>query len=104
MCPAKLDGQDKGNLISLLTNDIELLEVFYAHTISPIAIAMITCLIMLKFFARMHIVSAFIALCSYLIMALVIPFYIDKKGRKIGQDNRQATGEFSSYIFESFRG
>ena len=104
LCPAKLDGQDKGNLISLLTNDIELLEVFYAHTISPIAIAMITCLIMLKFFAHMHIVSAFIALCSYLIMALVIPFYVDKKGRKIGQDNRQATGEFSSYILESFRG
>ena len=50
LCPAKLDGQDKGNLISLITNDIELLEVFYAHTISPIVIAILTSIIMLAIF------------------------------------------------------
>ena len=42
LCPAKLEGRDKGNLISIITTDIELLEVFYAHTISPIAIATLT--------------------------------------------------------------
>lgn len=48
LCPAKLEGKDKGNLVSVITSDIELLEVFYAHTISPAAIAtlfsMILCL------------------------------------------------------------
>ena len=49
LCPAKLEGRDKGNLISIITTDIELLEVFYAHTISPIAIAALTSLIMVCF-------------------------------------------------------
>ena len=49
LCPAKLEGRDKGNLISLITTDIELLEVFYAHTISPIAIAILTSGIMVAF-------------------------------------------------------
>ena len=55
LCPAKLDGRDKGNLISIITTDIELLEVFYAHTISPIAIAFLTSLIMEIFFFRYHV-------------------------------------------------
>ena len=49
LCPAKLEGRDKGNLISVITSDIELLEVFYAHTISPIAIAVLTSLVMVLF-------------------------------------------------------
>lgn len=104
LCPAKLDGQDKGNLISIITNDIELLEVFYAHTISPIAIALVTSLIMLRFFAHLHIITMIIALIAYLIMAVVIPIYVDKKGRKIGQESRDQIGHLSSYILESFRG
>ena len=104
LCPAKLDGQDKGNLISIITNDIELLEVFYAHTISPIAIAFVTSLIMLRFFAHLHIITMIIALIAYLIMAVVIPIYVDKKGRKIGQESRDQIGHLSSYILESFRG
>lgn len=59
LCPAKLEGKDKGNLISIITNDIELLEVFYAHTISPIAIAFFTSLIMVVFIGRYHIYAAF---------------------------------------------
>ena len=55
LCPAKLEGKDKGNLISIITNDIELLEVFYAHTISPIAIAFFTSLIMVFFIGRYRI-------------------------------------------------
>ena len=49
LCPAKLEGKEKGNLISVITSDIELLEVFFAHTVSPIAIAFLTSLIMLSF-------------------------------------------------------
>ncbi|WP_195600381.1 amino acid ABC transporter ATP-binding/permease protein [Longibaculum muris] len=104
LAPAKLDGKDKGNLISLITNDIELLEVFYAHTISPVFIAMITSLILLKFFAHMHILAMFIALIAYLIMAIVIPFYVNHKGKEIGQKNRDEIGNMSTYILESLSG
>ncbi|WP_050636425.1 amino acid ABC transporter ATP-binding/permease protein [Candidatus Stoquefichus sp. SB1] len=104
LAPAKLDGQDKGNLISLITNDIELLEVFYAHTISPVFIAVVTSLILLKFFAHMHIVAMVIALLAYLTMAIVIPFYVFDKGKELGQKNRDQIGQMSSYILESFRG
>ena len=54
LCPAKLEGRDKGNLISIITTDIELLEVFYAHTISPIAIAVLTSVFMVCFMGRYH--------------------------------------------------
>ncbi len=60
LAPAKLEGKDKGNLISIITSDIELLEVFYAHTISPVCIAFITCLIMVVFFAQYSIIAALI--------------------------------------------
>ena len=62
LCPARLEGRDKGNLISVLTSDIELLEVFYAHTISPIAIAVCTSLVMLLFFSRISAAAAVLAL------------------------------------------
>jgi ATP-binding cassette subfamily C protein len=104
LCPAKLDGQDKGNLISLITNDIELLEVFYAHTISPIFIAIITCIILLIIFMHIHIITAMIAFISYLIMGCIIPIFVDRYGRQTGLENRNRIGDFSSYILESFRG
>lgn len=104
LAPAKLDGKDKGNLISLITNDIELLEVFYAHTISPVLIAVLTSIILFICFAHMHIVAMFIAVLSYLGMAILIPFYVNHKGRAIGQENRDKIGHMSSYILESFRG
>ena len=53
LAPAKLEGKDKGNLIAILTSDIELLEVFYAHTISPVCIAVLTCAVMIAFFCQL---------------------------------------------------
>lgn len=104
LCPAKLDGKDKGNLIALITNDIELLEVFYAHTISPVFIAVFTSFIMLLFFAHLHIAAVIIAFTAYILMAIVIPFYVNKKGKDIGFKNRQKIGHMSSFLLESFRG
>lgn len=104
LAPAKLDGRDKGDLISLITNDVELLEVFYAHTISPVAIAFVMALILLKFFAHLHIYAFVIAFIAYIVMAIVIPFYVNHQGKDIGQENRDAIGKLSSYILESFRG
>lgn len=104
LAPAKLDGKDKGNLISIITSDIELLEVFYAHTISPVFIAIIVSSIMLKFFSHMHVIAMIIALISYLIMAVIIPVLVDKLGRTIGNENRNKIGGFSSFVLETFRG
>ncbi|MEG0276950.1 MAG: ABC transporter ATP-binding protein [Coprobacillus sp.] len=103
LAPSKLDGKDKGNLISLITNDVELLEVFYAHTISPVIIAILTSLIMLKFFAHIHIVTMVIAAIGYVCMGVVIPFYVHKKGMKIGNTYRHKVGEYSSSVLETYR-
>ncbi len=75
LCPAKLEGRDKGNLISIITTDIELLEVFYAHTISPIAIATLTSAIMVIFIGRYHVLAGLLALAAYLMVGVVIPLH-----------------------------
>ena len=68
LCPAKLEGRDKGNLISIITSDIELLEVFYAHTISPIAIAVVTSVIMVLFIGYCSPVAGVVALVGYCLL------------------------------------
>lgn len=103
LAPSKLDSKDKGNLISLITNDIELLEVFYAHTVSPVLIAIVTSFVMLRFFAHIHILAMIIALIGYLCMGILIPFYVHQKGKKIGNDYRNKVGDFSSSILEVYR-
>ena len=96
LAPAKLDGKDKGNLIALMTYDVELLEVFYAHTISPTIIALFTSLILLILFAHMNIIAMLIALVAYITMGIIIPFTVNKIGEKSGQKSRDATGDFIS--------
>lgn len=86
LCPAKLEGRDKGNLISIITTDIELLEVFYAHTISPIAIAFLTSLIMVIFIGSYHILTGIFALTAYVVVGAVIPLWNGKK-EKTGEWN-----------------
>ena len=102
LCPAKLDNKEKGNLISLITHDIELLEVFYAHTISPVVIALMISVIMLVIFYHLHYITMLIALIAYLFIGFVIPLYVDK--RQAGENSRNQIGHFSSYILEIFRG
>lgn len=104
LAPAKLEGRDRGNLISLITQDIELLEVFYAHTISPILIAIITCIILLILFASMHIGLMLIALLAYIAIGVLLPLYITKLGRSKGNIYRDKFGEMSSFTLESLRG
>ena len=104
LAPAKLEGKEKGNLISVITTDIELLEVFYAHTIAPIVIAVITSAIMAIFIGRYHVLLAVVAVCSYLIVGLVIPFMNSKFGRETGRKYRKLFGELNSYVLESLRG
>ena len=104
LCPAKLDGKGKGNLISILTTDIELLEVFYAHTISPIAIAVLTCLIMEVFFFHYSIPAGLFALCGYAAVGILVPVWNSRKGAGAGMDFRNEFGELNSFVLDSLRG
>ena len=104
LCPAKLEGRDKGNLISIITTDIELLEVFYAHTISPIAIATLTSMIMVIFIGRYHWIAGLLALAAYLIIGVAIPMWNGKRGSQKGMEFRTNFGELNSFVLDSLRG
>ena len=97
LAPAKLEGKDKGNLISIITTDTELLEVFYAHTISPIIIAFITSVIMTIFLGA-------IALVAYFIVGVIIPVWSSNQGDETGQQYRDELGDLNSYFLSSIRG
>ena len=104
LCPAKLEGRDKGNLISIITTDIELLEVFYAHTISPIAIATLTSIIMVIFIGKYHWLAGVLALAAYLIVGVAIPMWNGKRGSQKGMEFRTNFGELNSFVLDSLRG
>ena len=104
LCPAKLDGRDKGNLISIITTDIELLEVFYAHTISPIAIAALTSIIMVIFIGRYHWLAGVLALAAYLMVGVAIPMWNGRRGSRKGMEFRTSFGELNSFVLDSLRG
>lgn len=104
LAPAKLEGKDKGNLIAILTSDIELLEVFYAHTISPVCIAVLTCAVMIAFFASYHPALALIALAGYVTVGVILPMITSKMGKEDGNRYRNQFGEINTYFLDSIRG
>lgn len=104
LTPAKLEGRDKGNLVSLITSDIELLEVFYAHTISPIIIAIVTSLIMVAFIGRYHAGLGVFAAIAYSIIGFILPMMNSKRGKEDGFAYRNKFGELNSFILDSLRG
>lgn len=104
LCPAKLECRDKGDLISVITSDIELLEVFYAHTISPVVIAILNSIVMCIFIGRIHLLLALVALMAYVIVGLFIPVIISGKSKDTGNSFRDKTGELSSFVLDSLRG
>lgn len=104
LAPAKLDGSRKGNLISIITSDIELLEVFYAHTISPIAIAVVTSLFMIVFIGRIHPALGILAFCFYILVGLVIPLVNGKRGGELGQNYRNSFGDLNTCVLDNLYG
>ena len=87
LCPAKLEGKDRGNLISIITSDIELLEVFYAHTISPIAIAVVTEAVMIGFLSFFHPLAALLAFAAYMSVGCALPLWNGKRTGGAGTDH-----------------
>lgn len=104
LCPAKLEGKDKGNLISVITSDIELLEVFYAHTISPAVIATLFSTILCVFIGSFHPVLGVIALAAYVAIGVVMPMAISKISGEDGVKFRTKSGQLSGFVLDSLRG
>ena len=104
LAPAKLEGKDKGDLISIITSDIELLEVFYAHTISPICIAALFSLLLCLFIGSYHWALGLLALGAYLVVWVVIPLATSKLSGDTGLKFRSKSGALSSFVLDSLRG
>ena len=104
LCPAKLEGRDKGDLIALITSDVELLEVFYAHTISPICIAILTELVMVLFIGSWHWSQGLLALAAFLAVGVVLPLLISRRSGSLGDELRADNGALAAYMLESIRG
>lgn len=102
--PQKIQGKDKGKLISILTSDIELLEVFYAHTISPVSIAFIHTLVFFIILWKFSPIYSLILLTFHIILALIIPIITEKLAGTIGKKQRENYSVLNSLILESFKG
>ncbi len=104
LCPAKLEGRGKGDLIALITSDVELLEVFYAHTISPVCIAILVETIMCLFIGSWHPAAGLLALCAYLCVGVLLPVIIFRRSGALGDELRAQNARLSAFMLENIRG
>ena len=104
LCPAKLEGRDRGDLIAVITSDIELLEVFYAHTISPIAIAALFTIILCGFIGSFHWALGLLALGAYATVGVLLPLAVSRLSGDGGRKLRAQSGELSAFVLDSLRG
>ena len=104
LCPAKLEGKDKGNLIAIITSDIELLEVFYAHTISPVCIAFLFSTLMIIFISSYHVALGMLAMLAYAVVGIMIPLLTSRLSGDDGTRFRTKSGILSSFVLDSLRG
>lgn len=104
LAPAKLEGRNKGNLVSMVTSDVELLEVFYAHTISPALIALIVSIGMVIFIGFQSPVLAVVAALAYVTLGILIPWVSSKFAGTLGRDVRDRIGLMNTFVLDSLRG
>lgn len=104
LAPAKLEGENPGKLISIIMGDIELLEVFYAHTISPIMIAFFTFVLLMIFYVNINPVLALIALISYLTIGVFIPYFASSMSKDIGVNIRENIGSLNGKFLDKLKG
>lgn len=104
LAPAKLEGRDKGDLMSLVTADIELLEVFYAHTVSPVLIAAVMAAGMAVALGLQSPWFAVLAVALYAAIALVVPFAGSRLCSRLGREQRDSIGSMNAFMLESLRG
>lgn len=104
LAPARLEGRGKGEIVSLVTSDIELLEVFYAHTISPIAIALVCTIVFEIFLAQISGLLALVRLALYAVFGIVVPLVAARACGQAGRASREVVGSMSAYVLDSLRG
>ncbi len=104
LTPSKLETREKGNLITLITSDIEQLEVFYAHTIAPVIIAAVTSVVMVFFIGGQHVILGVIAALAYFTVGVLIPFANSRGGQQQGSAYRESFACANTYFLESLRG
>lgn len=104
LTPAKLAGSDSGALISTVTADVELLEVFYAHTISPICIAALMAVVMGAFLSGIHPALAAVALASYALVGVAVPVAVSRASGGEGRRSRDLAAGLSGFVLDGLRG
>lgn len=104
LAPAKLAGKGKGDLIAMLTTDVELLEIFFAHTISPVAIAVTTTIVYAIVAATLSPWMALALIVSHLIIGIIVPRFFATGVRNLGPAIRGAAGELDNVMFDDMRG
>ena len=104
LCPAKLEGRDKGDLISLITSDVELLEVFYAHTVSPICIAFVVEVLMCVFIGSFHWSLGVLAFVAFCCVGVALPVVISRRSGALGDELRAQSGALAAFMLENIRG
>lgn len=105
LCPAKLESKKKGSIIAMITSDIETLEVFYAHTISPICIAVIVSLAVFIFVGNVsHWYIALTALLGYVLVGIVLPLVSSARLKESGVRYRAEFAGFNAFFLDSIRG
>ena len=104
LAPAKLEGRNKGDLISIITSDIELLEVFYAHTISPIFIAIIFSTIFAVVIFSYNIYLGLLSVIAYIFVGFIVPVIMSKLNNDDGLLFRSKAGKLSSIVLDNLRG
>jgi len=104
LAPAKLQGKDRGDLIALITADIEMLEVFYAHTIAPITIAVLTNSLIALILGAISPIFGFLGLVSFLLVGFAIPYFSSAVVAKNGLVYRQVFAFTNHYVLDSLRG
>lgn len=104
LAPAKLETKDSGSMISVVTTDIELLEVFYAHTISPVAIAIVVCTTVFAIMWHYHVAYALLIGFIYFVLSIVVPVVTYNIGKETGDSQRKALSHLNNIILDTFRG
>ncbi|MCR4870075.1 MAG: thiol reductant ABC exporter subunit CydC [Atopobiaceae bacterium] len=104
LAPAKLAGADRGSLVSTITSDVELLEVFYAHTISPIVIATIMIVIMCVFQGLIHPVLALVAFLAYFAVGVAVPLFTSRASGGAGRESRDKAASLAGFVLDGLRG
>lgn len=105
LCPAKLESKEKGNIIAMITSDIETLEVFYAHTISPICIAIIVSILVILFVGTISSpYLAIVAFFAYLLIGIMVPLISSRNLKTSGVKYRGEFADFNAYFLDSIKG